>query len=331
MILAFDTSCDDTSVSCFKNNNTYSNIISSQNEIHRKFGGIMPEMAARKHMESIGYLTKEALEQMGASIKNIELVAVTTGPGLLPSLLVGVSFAKGLAYSNSLPIISINHIEGHLFAPFLNIGEPIFPFAGLVVSGGHTHIFLVNGVGRYKLLGKTLDDAVGEAFDKVARVLDIGYPGGPVIDRLSKKGNPDRFKIPQGMDKKNTLNFSFSGTKTYVKNLVNNAHNLSITDKADIAASFQRAAVDILWKRSYQACISNGIRRLAVSGGVSANSYLRSKFGYEADKNGIKLFMPTKEMTTDNALMIAFAASMKKDEATSDYSSIEANPRFKIY
>lgn len=330
MILAFDTSCDDTSVSCFENYNRYSSLVSSQNDIHKKFGGIMPEIAARKHIEVIGYLTKEAIKRVGAKLSDIEYIAVTTGPGLLPSLLVGVSFAKGLAFANSLPVISVNHIEGHLFAPFF--GDSVqFPFIGLVVSGGHTHIFLAEGVNRYKLLGKTLDDAVGEAFDKVARILNVGYPGGPVIDRLSKIGNPYRFNIPKGMESKDTLNFSFSGTKTFVKNLVNNYKNLSKTDIYDIAASFQKSSIDILWKRAQQACIKYNVSKLAISGGVSANSYLREKFIQESKKSGITLFIPKKEMTTDNALMIAFIASMKKDKSSFDYSSIEANPRFRIY
>ncbi len=330
MILAFDTSCDDTSVSCFIDKKQYSNVISSQNDIHSRFGGIMPEVAARKHMENISLLTLEALKRMNACIKDVSKIAVTVGPGLLPSLLVGVSFAKGLAYANNIPIIPINHIEGHIFAPLLE-HDLTFPFVALVISGGHTHLFLTEGVGKYRLLGKTLDDAVGEAFDKVARVLEIGYPGGPAIDKLSKTGNADKYNIPKGMESKNTLNFSFSGTKTFVKNLVNNSPNLSITDKADIAASFQKAAIDILWKRSYEACVLTGVKRLVVSGGVSANSYLRDMFKRNALKNGIELLLPKKELTTDNALMIAFAASFQTENATFEYSKIEANPRFRIY
>ncbi len=330
MILAFDTSCDDTSAACFVDNNRYSNIVSSQNDIHAKYGGIMPEMAARRHIEVIGYLTKEALERVSASISDVDYVAATVGPGLLPSLLIGVSFAKGLAYANKKPIIPINHIEGHLFAPFFD-KKLTFPFVALIVSGGHTHLFAVRDVGSYELVGKTLDDAVGEAFDKVARILNVGYPGGPVIDRLSKSGNPDRFNIPMGLDKKKSLDFSFSGTKTFVKNLVNNHPNLSKTDICDIAASFQKASVDILWKKTKRACNLYGINKIAVSGGVSANSYLRESFTKNAKKDGIEIFLPSKEMTTDNALMIAFIASLKIDTATFDYGLIEANPRLKFY
>ncbi len=330
MILAFDTSCDDTSAACFEDRLRYSNIVSSQNEIHKKYGGIMPEMAARKHIETIGYLTKEALNRINASLDEVENIAVTVGPGLLPSLLVGVSFAKGLAYSYKKGIIPINHIEGHLFAPFFN-RKLIYPFISLIVSGGHTHLFLVKGVGDYQLIGKTLDDAVGEAFDKVARILDVGYPGGPVIDRLSKLGNPDRFNISMGLDKKNNLNFSFSGTKTYVKNLVNNRTSLSKTDIYDIAASFQKASVELLYKKALWACRIYGVNQLAVSGGVSANSFLREYFSIESKKDNIEIMLPEKELTTDNALMIAFAASLKRDGAIYDYGSIEANPKLRIY
>ncbi len=330
MILAFDTSCDDTSVACFVDSNNYSNIVSSQNEIHKKYGGIMPEMAARKHIENISYLTKEALDKIGVGLSDVDIVATTVGPGLLPSLLVGVSFAKGLAYANRKKILPINHIEGHLFAPFFD-KKLTFPFMALIVSGGHTHLFLVKGIDSYELVGKTLDDAVGEAFDKVARILDIGYPGGPVIDKLSKTGNPDRFNIPMGLDKKKTLDFSFSGTKTFVKNLVNKHPNLSKTDIYDIAASFQKSSIDILWKKSLKACEEYNVDVLAVSGGVSANSYLRESFLNKSIKSGIKLLLPSKEMTTDNALMIAFVAHLKEEFATFDYNAVEANPRLKFY
>ncbi len=330
MILAFDTSCDDTAVACFENCNRYSNVVSSQNEVHAKYGGVLPELAARKHLEAIGYLTKEAIERAGAGLRDMEYVAVTVGPGLPPALLVGVAFAKGIAYSANLPIIPVNHIEGHLFAPFF-CRKLEFPFVALVVSGGHTHLFRVDGVGRYKLLGKTLDDAVGEAFDKVARLLGLGYPGGPVIDKLSKSGNPHAYSIPAGLSNRETLDFSFSGPKTAVKNLVKKMGSLSITDRNNIAASFQKSAIDILLKRSIEACKREKIDMLVVSGGVSANSYLRRSFAEETQKNSIRLLLPPPEMTTDNALMIAFSAFLTKDRATKEYLSIEANPKYRIY
>ena len=329
MILAFDTSCDDTSVAILKREGSYVNLVSSQDEIHKKLGGVVPELAARRHAEVIAYLTKEALERARLKLEEIEYIAVTVGPGLLPSLLVGVAFAKSLAYSLKLPVIPVNHIEGHIFAPFFK-RELKFPFLSLVVSGGHTHLFLVRGVGEYELIGRTLDDAVGEAFDKVARVLGLGYPGGPIIDRLSKTGDPYRFKIPQGLKYEKSLNFSFSGVKTHVKNLVNKMGVLSKTDIADIAASFQRASIDILLEKTVRASKELGVNIVSVSGGVSANSYLREVFKKEARNQGFELVLPEKEMTTDNALMIAYRASLDLTSATDDYSIVEANPSLSL-
>ena len=329
MILAFDTSCDDTSVSFYKDSSLYSNVISSQNDIHAKFGGVIPELAARRHAETIAYLTEEALNRVSKDLGDVEYVAVTVGPGLLPSLLVGVAFAKALAYANRLPIISVNHIEGHIFAPFFD-KEIDYPFISLVVSGGHTHLFLVEDFGRYKLLGKTLDDAVGEAFDKVARVLGLEYPGGPLIDKLSKSGDPYRFRIPKGLEHEKSYNFSFSGVKTFVKNLVSKLGSLSKTDVSDIAASFQKSAVDILVEKSLKACKDLNVKNLSISGGVSANSLLRDTFKERCKKEGINLILPPKELTTDNALMIAFVASLSLDKATFDYASIEANPSLRL-
>ena len=329
MILAFDTSCDDTSVAILKREGSYVNLVSSQDEIHKKLGGVVPELAARRHAEVIAYLTKEVLKRARLKLEEIEYIAVTVGPGLLPSLLVGVAFAKSLAYSLKLPVIPVNHIEGHIFAPFFK-RELKFPFLSLVVSGGHTHLFLVKGVGEYELIGRTLDDAVGEAFDKVARVLGLGYPGGPIIDRLSKTGDPYRFNIPQGLKYEKSLNFSFSGVKTHVKNLVNKMGVLSKTDIADIAASFQRASIDILLEKTVRASKELGVNIVSVSGGVSANSYLREVFRKEAKNQGFELVLPEKEMTTDNALMIAYRASLDLTSATDDYSIVEANPSLSL-
>ncbi len=329
MILAFDTSCDDTSVAILKRDGSYVNLVSSQDEIHKKLGGVVPELAARRHSEVIAHLTKEAIDRAGLGLKEIEYIAVTVGPGLLPSLLVGVAFAKSLAYSLKLPVIPVNHIEGHIFAPFFK-RELKFPFLSLVVSGGHTHLFLVKGIGKYRLIGRTLDDAVGEAFDKVARILNLGYPGGPVIDMLSKSGDPYRFKIPQGLKYEKSFNFSFSGVKTYVKNLVNKMGTLSKTDIADIAASFQRASIDILLEKTVRASKELGVNTVSISGGVSANSYLRELFKKEAERQGFEAVLPSKEMTTDNALMIAYRASLDLTSATDDYSTIEANPSLSV-
>lgn len=329
MILAFDTSCDDTSVAFYKDSEVYSNIISSQNDVHAKFGGVIPELAARRHTEVIAYLTEEALNRVNADLKDVNYVAVTVGPGLLPSLLVGVSFAKALAYANGLPIIPVNHIEGHIFAPFFNKCIK-YPFLSLVVSGGHTHLFLVKNFGNYEIIGKTLDDAVGEAFDKVARVLGLEYPGGPVIDRLSKSGDPYKFKIPKGLERDGSYNFSFSGVKTHVKNLVKKLGDLSKTQIEDIAASFQKASIDILVEKTIRAAEELNVKTVSVSGGVSANSYLRKTFIEASKKHDLKIVLPEKEMTTDNALMIAFVASLDVSRATKDYFNIEANPSLRL-
>ncbi len=330
MILAFDTSCDDTSVALYKDDKIYSNVVSSQNDVHAKFGGVIPELAARKHAEVIAYLTDEALDRVGSDLKDVNHVAVTVGPGLLPSLLVGLSFAKALAYANNLPIIPINHIEGHIFAPFFNKYIE-YPFLSLVVSGGHTHLFYVKNFGNYELVGKTLDDAVGEAFDKVARVLGLEYPGGPVIDKLSKNGNPYQFRIPKGLENDKSFNFSFSGVKTHVKNLVKKLDGLSKTQIMDIAASFQKASIDVLIEKTVRAAKELNVKIVSVSGGVSANSYLREAFKKASEKHAFTLVLPEKEMTTDNALMIAFTASLDVNRATWEYAKIEANPSLRLF
>ncbi|WP_025209047.1 tRNA (adenosine(37)-N6)-threonylcarbamoyltransferase complex transferase subunit TsaD [Hippea sp. KM1] len=330
MILAFDTSCDDTAVAVLKDNGDYVNLIASQVEVHSSLGGVVPELAARKHAEIIAALTKEAIREAQIDMDQIDFLAATVGPGLLPSLLVGVAFAKALAYSHNIALIPVHHIEGHIFAPFF--GRDItFPFLSLVVSGGHTHLFLVEGVGKYQIIGKTLDDAVGEAFDKVARLLGLGYPGGPVIDRLSKTGDPYRFKVPQGLKHEKGYNFSFSGVKTYVKNLVNSMGGLSKSDVSDIAASFQRASIDILIEKTLKAAKEYDVSIVSISGGVSANSYLREAFVEAGTKYGIDVVLPPSEMTTDNALMIAYRASFMPDkEATSRLCLVEAKPSIRV-
>jgi len=328
VILAFDTSCDDTSAAVL-GNSKQSNIVISQNFIHEPFGGVMPEMAARTHFENIDEATRRALRETQCSIKDITHIAATVGPGLLPSLLIGVSFAKGLAYRYSLPLIPINHIEGHIFASFLE-NDIDFPFIVLIISGAHTHLYLVESIGKYKLIGKTLDDAVGEAFDKVARLLKLGYPGGPIIDKLSKSGNPDSFKIPKGLSKRNTLNFSFSGVKTHVKNLVEKSGELSKTFVCDLSASFQRSCVEILCEKTLLALKKYGVKRLVLAGGVSANSALRSCMSLLSKEHGFELFLPPLSLCTDNALMIAKAAQFRLDLATFDLDSIDANPSLSL-
>jgi len=297
VVLGIDTSCDDTSVAVYdaKRNRVLSNIVSSQHQFHREFGGVVPEVAARKHAENIDIVFDEALRVAGLSPDQIGLITATNRPGLLPALLVGLTFAKGLSYGLSIPFKAVHHIEAHIFSPFIG-SEPPFPFLALVVSGGHTLIVLVEGLGRYKLLGKTLDDAVGEAYDKTAKLLGLGYPGGPTIDRIYRSFNGEFLDLPR--PKVKGVNYSFSGIKTAVRRLAEKGY-----PKEQIAASFQRTAVFYLLSKLKKAVKETGVKRIAVSGGVSANSLLRQ----ELLKTGWEVHLPPLEFTSDNGAMVAYA------------------------
>ncbi|MBC7320323.1 tRNA (adenosine(37)-N6)-threonylcarbamoyltransferase complex transferase subunit TsaD [bacterium] len=299
-ILAIDTSCDDTSVAILKDgHNILSNLVSSQHDIHERFGGVVPELASRRHLENIIPMIKLALKEAKIESKDIDVIGVTYGPGLVGSLLVGLMTAKGLAYSLRKPFIGINHMEGHIFSAILEHRELYPPFMALVVSGGHTDLVLVRRYFSYEVIGSTRDDAAGEAFDKVARLLDIGYPGGPAIERFARLGKIDYNlprAIPEGYD------FSFSGLKTAVSRLLKGE-----VDLPSVAYSFQEAVVDVLVDKSLKACINYKINKLAVSGGVAANKRLRERFLEEAPKYGIKIYFPSLSMCTDNASMIACA------------------------
>jgi len=296
LVLGIDTSCDDTSVSVYdaKENRVLSNIVSSQYSFHREFGGVVPEIAARKHAENIDLVFEEALEVAGVGVKDLSLISVTNRPGLLPALLVGLTFGKGLVYSLSVPFKAVHHIEAHIFSPFIG-GEPEYPFIALVVSGGHTLIVLVEGFGSYSLLGKTLDDAVGEAYDKVAKLLGLGYPGGPVIDRLYREYDGKYLELPK--PKVKGFNYSFSGIKTAVRRLVEKGYPAE-----QVAASFQETAVSYLIGKLKKALKETGVRRVAVSGGVSANTLLRERLK-ELD---VDLYLPPLEYTSDNGAMVAY-------------------------
>jgi N6-L-threonylcarbamoyladenine synthase len=310
-LLAIETSCDETSAAVVKDGSeVLSNVISSQIEFHKKYGGIVPEVAARKHIEVISPVIKEALDQAKCKIKDIEAVAVTYGPGLVGSLIVGLGAAKAIAWSLSVPLIGVNHLEGHIYANFLVPGAqspaPAFPFICLLVSGGHTMIIKVSGHGQYETLGRTRDDAAGEAFDKVARFLGLGYPGGPVIDQLAKEGDPKAVKftrpMPDGCD------FSFSGIKTGVVNLKTRDPRL---ETRDIAASFQQAVVDVLVEKTVRAAQAHGCRTVTLAGGVSANSQLRTQLLARCRAAGLAAHLPPFEYCTDNAAMIGCAAHYK--------------------
>lgn len=304
LILGIESSCDDTSVAVVVNGRkVLSNVISSQIDIHKKFGGVVPEIASRKHIENISTVADISLQKAGVKLNDIDAVATTYGPGLVGALLVGLSYGKGLAFSLNKPLIGVHHIEGHICANYIESDfEP--PFICLVVSGGHTNLILVKDYTRYEVLGKTRDDAVGEAFDKVARTLGLGYPGGAKIDALYK----DEFvtiPFPRAFLEENSLDFSFSGLKSSVLNYINNTKYI---DTAVVASSFQKAVVDVLIKKTMDCCAREGISKVAMAGGVSCNSFLRNMMKLSCEEKGYILNMPESIYCTDNAAMIASSA-----------------------
>lgn len=317
-ILGIETSCDDTAIAVLEGTGEkikmLSNVISSQTKLHAKYGGVVPSLAAREHTKNIGHVFELALREAGIKNfkKEIDAIAVTRGPGLGPSLLVGISFAKTLAWLYKKPLIGVNHLEGHIYSNWLGaIGnlKNIFPALNLVVSGGHTELVLMRSHGKYKVIGETLDDAVGEAFDKVARLLGLGYPGGPAISKMAEKGNSEHYPLPSPMIHSKDFNFSYSGLKTAVLYLLRDLKNkkLDKQTKADIAASFQKAALDVLVKKTIKAAEKYKVKSLLLSGGVSANKMLRERLQKEAVELGVNYSCPPMEYTTDNAAMIAVA------------------------
>ncbi len=308
-LLAIETSCDDTGAAVLLNGREIlSNVVSSQISVHQKYGGVVPELASRKHIESIVPIVTEALEIAKVRLKEIDGIAVTQGPGLVGSLLIGLSFAKSVAFASGLPIVGVNHIEAHLSAIFLERDPPPFPFIGLVVSGGHTSLFRMDGFGKYKRLGQTRDDAAGEAFDKVAKLLGLGYPGGPIIDELSRTGNPKAIRFPRPVLSKNSLDFSFSGLKTAVVNYVKGhpapPGGYSEQLIKDIVSSFQEAAVEVLLRKTFQAAQHQGLKRVVLSGGVAANQRLRERIEEEAFQQKLIVYLPSPSFCTDNAAMV---------------------------
>lgn len=307
--LAIETSCDETSIAVIEDGRKIlSNIISTQIETHKKFGGVVPEIASRMHVEVISQILKNALEDANIGLNDIDFISVTEGPGLVGALLVGMSFAKALSYSLDIPLIGVNHIKGHICANYISHENLEPPFIALVISGGHTYLVDVTGYDEYKVIGRTRDDAVGEAFDKVARALGLPYPGGPMIDKLSKVGNPEAINFPRVYLEGNSYDFSFSGLKTAVLNYLNQMKqkNETITIE-DVAASFQMAVIDVLSEKTFR--LLNEIKRnkLAIAGGVAANSGIRDIFTKKALEKGIELFIPDMNLCTDNAAMIGSA------------------------
>jgi len=302
MVLGIETSCDETAAAVVKDGKKIlSSVIASSLSEHKKFGGIVPEIASRAHLESINFVVKEALRMARKQLKDIDLIAVTTKPGLIGSLLVGVSFAKAIGASLKKPVIEINHIQAHLYSCFLKGKKPKFPFVGLVVSGGHTNLFYVKNFKSVKTLGSTLDDAAGEAFDKVAKILNFGFPGGPIIDKVSQKVKDMRIKFNYSQ-LPGSFNFSFSGLKTAVLYYVNKNKTAK---KTEVAACFQEAVVKNLVEKSLFACKKKRVRRLVLGGGVAANSRLRKRLPIEAVRQAVKVYLPNRDLCLDNAAMVA--------------------------
>ncbi|MBT9132794.1 MAG: tRNA N6-adenosine threonylcarbamoyltransferase [Syntrophomonadaceae bacterium] len=300
LVLGMETSCDETAVAIVENGKKIcANIVSSQLKLHHRFGGVVPELASRAHLESLPLVLRAALRRSNLSLTDIKAIAVTYGPGLIGCLIVGVSLAKSLSYALSLPLIGVNHLEGHLHS-YLLTSSLSPPFIGLVVSGGHTSLILVKDYGDYRSLGETRDDAAGEAYDKVARMLKLGYPGGPLIEKLAREGNPESVKFPRALP--NSLDFSFSGLKTAVLYYI---QKCGIANPADIAASFQAAVVDVLVKKSLMAVEKTGVEKIVLGGGVAANETLRRALKEAGKKKGIKVYIPPKRLATDNAAMVA--------------------------
>lgn len=330
--MGIETSCDDSSVAILKNDReVLVNLISSQIDIHALFGGVVPEIASRKHLEAINPLIEKALTDTNLSYEDIDLISVTKGPGLMGSLLVGISAAKGLSLATGTPLIGANHMQGHICANYLSNKDLEPPFISLVVSGGHTYLCKVNSYTDYEVIGKTLDDAAGESFDKVARKIGLGYPGGPKIDKLAKEGNKDAINFPRVMLEKGSYDFSFSGLKTAV---LNYAHKLEQrgeeVNKADLAASFQEAVVDVLVDKSMMLLKETGLKKIAVSGGVAANSRLKERLKEECDKEGIKFYHPSIILCTDNAAMIAMAGFLNYKNGAVDDNFMKVYPNLEL-
>lgn len=332
LILAIESSCDETAAAVVKNGReVLSNIISSQIEIHAAYGGVVPEIASRKHIERINQVIEEALNTAQVTLDEITAVAVTYGPGLVGALLVGVSAAKALSFAAGKPLVGVHHIEGHISANFIENKELEPPFACLVVSGGHTHLVSVKDYGVYEILGRTRDDAAGEAFDKVARALGLGYPGGPKIDRLSKEGNPDAVQFPRAKVGDSQYDFSFSGLKSAVLNYLNSCEMKGIeVCRADVAASFQHAVVDVLVEHALAATAEYGFDKLAIAGGVASNGALRAAFEKACAQNNIAFYHPSPILCTDNAAMIGAAGYYEYIRGTRSGYDLNAIPNLKL-
>jgi N6-L-threonylcarbamoyladenine synthase len=333
LVLGVESSCDETGIALYDTERgLLSHALHSQVDMHAEYGGVVPELASRDHIRRVLPLTELTLKEANKTLQDIDAIAYTQGPGLSGALLVGTSFAESLAFSLQIPTISVHHLEGHLLAPLLEDNPPAFPFVALLVSGGHSQLMRVDGIGEYQLLGDTLDDAAGEAFDKTAKLLGLGYPGGPALARLAENGRP-RFKLPRPLLNSGDLNFSFSGLKTAVLTLTNKHQPLDEATKADIAWEFQEAVTELLTIKCMSALRETGLDRLVVSGGVGANSKLREKLNAATHRKLCKVSYPRLEFCTDNGAMIAFAGAMRlKAMQTNDLQNqhFSVKPRWNL-
>ena len=339
LILGIESSCDETGVALVQAASLgvpqlRAHALHSQIEMHQAYGGVVPELASRDHIRRVLPLTDQVLAEAGCVLADVDVVAYTRGPGLAGALLVGAGVACALGAALDRPVLGVHHLEGHLLSPFLSADPPEFPFVALLVSGGHTQLMRVDGVGRYEILGETIDDAAGEAFDKSAKLLGLGYPGGPALSRLAEQGNPAAFKLPRPLLHSGNLDFSFAGLKTAVltqaKKLGDQLDAPGSTAKADLAASTQAAIVEVLLKKSLTALKETGLRRLVVAGGVGANTRLRERLAVKLGERGAQAFFPPPRLCTDNGAMIALAATLRHALAPAPRESFTVRPRWDL-
>ena len=332
LILGLESSCDETAAAVIKNGRTVlSNVISSQIDIHKEYGGVVPEIASRKHIERINTVIEEALKEAGVGLKDLDALGVTYGPGLVGALLVGVAEAKAICFAADIPLVGVHHIEGHVSANYIENPDLEPPFLCLIVSGGHTHLVIVKDYGEFEILGRTRDDAAGEAFDKVARAIGLGYPGGPKIDKLSKEGNPYAIVFPKAHMEDAPYDFSFSGLKSAVLNYINKANmQHQEFNRADLAASFQKAVVDTLTQKAIRAAKEHHINKLAIAGGVASNSTLRKTMEAACVAENIRFYHPSPIFCTDNGAMIGVAAYYEYIKGTRSGWDLNAVPNLQL-
>ena len=331
-ILAIESSCDETAAAVVRNGReVLSNVISSQIDLHKLYGGVVPEIASRKHIEKINQVIEETLKEAGKTLDDIDAIGVTYGPGLVGALLVGVAAAKAVAWARKIPLVGVHHIEGHISANYIEHPDLEPPFLCLVASGGHTHLVKVEDYGKYEILGRTRDDAAGEAYDKVARAIGLGYPGGPKIDRIAKEGNPDAIVFPRAKIGDCPYDFSFSGVKSAVLNYLNQAQMKGEeVNRADLAASFQKAVVDVLVEHTMQAARDYHMDKIAIAGGVASNGTLRAAMEEACSKHGYKFYRPSPIFCTDNAAMIGVAAYYEYKKGTRHGWDLNAVPNLRL-